>query len=305
MKEISFVIPVFNNSNSLLILTEEISKLFSKYTLEIIFVNDGSTDDSLNVIKKISKDNKLVSFLSFSRNFGQVPAIVSGVRESKGKVTVVVSADLQDPLDLVFEFYNLINNGSEVAIGYRIDREDNLISKITSKFFYSLMHLANPNIPKGGFDFFALGVNAKQFFDNLDDRNRFLQGDVLFLGFAPVFIPYKRKKRVHGKSGWTINKKLKYFIDGLLNTSYTPIRLMSFIGVFFSLVGGIYAILIVYLRFAENVPFKGWAPIMILLLIIGGLIMFMLGIIGEYIWRIYDETRNRPLYIISESSHDL
>lgn len=302
MKEISFVIPVFNNSNSLLILSEEINKLFGKYTLEIIFINDGSADDSLKVIKKISKDHNHVSFLSFSRNFGQVPAIVAGVRESKGKVTVVISADLQDPLDLVFDFYKLINNGSEVAIGYRIDREDNLISKITSKFFYSLMHLANSNIPKGGFDYFALGINAKQFFNKLDERNRFLQGDILFLGFTPVFLPYKRKKRVHGKSGWSFNKKLKYFIDGLLNTSYAPLRIMSLLGIIFSVTGALYSIIIVYQKIIENVPFKGWAPIMIIMLFTGGIIMVMLGIIGEYIWRIYDETRKRPYYLIEEST---
>jgi dolichol-phosphate mannosyltransferase len=162
------------------------------------------------------------------------------------------------------------------------------------------MRYVNPNMPKGGFDFMLLDQKAVAVLNQLDERNRFFQGDVLWLGFSTAFVPYKRNKRTIGKSQWTLTKKLKYFIDGLLNTSYVPIRLMSLLGILFSLIGFGYALVIAYNRLMHNTPFNGWAPIMILILIIGGLIMLMLGIIGEYVWRTYDETRKRPLYIIKD-----
>ena len=137
-------------------------------------------------------------------------------------------------------------------------------------------------------------------FAQLDERNRFFQGDILWMGFNIRFIPYKRLKRTIGKSQWSFSKKLKYFIDGSLNTSYLPIRFMSIAGVSVAVIGFLYALVVMYARFVNEVPFKGYAPIVILLLVIGGMIMLMLGIIGEYLWRIYDETRKRPIYIIKE-----
>ena len=162
------------------------------------------------------------------------------------------------------------------------------------------MKYVNSKMPKGGFDFMLIDKKALYSLNQIDERNRFFQGDVLWLGFNTVFIPYTRLKRRVGKSQWTLSKKMKYFIDGLLNTSYAPIRIMSFLGIIFSFFGFIYAVVIAYNRIINNTPFNGWAPIMIIILIIGGLIMLMLGIIGEYVWRTYDETRKRPLYIIKD-----
>ena len=190
--------------------------------------------------------------------------------------------------------------GNEIVICHRTDREDGFIANNTSKIFYKLMKYVNPKMPNGGFDFLLLDKKAVNVLNQIDERNRFFQGDVLWLGFNTAFIPYRRIKRAIGKSQWTLSKKIKYFIDGLLNTSYVPIRLMSFLGLCFSFVGFLYSLIIIYSRFVNNTPFNGWAPIMILLLIIGGMIMVMLGIIGEYVWRAYDETRKRPIYIIKD-----
>jgi dolichol-phosphate mannosyltransferase len=155
-------------------------------------------------------------------------------------------------------------------------------------------------MPKGGFDFLLLDRKAVDQYNALDERNRFFQGDILWLGFKVSFIPYNRLKRTIGKSQWSLSKKMKYFIDGFLNTSYIPIRLMASFGLVTAIIGFLYALLIAYNRFFRDVPFSGWAPIMILILIIGGIIMLMLGIIGEYLWRTYDETRKRPVYIIDQ-----
>lgn len=267
---------------------------------EFVFVNDGSDDNSMQELTALHEQDSKVKVLSFSRNFGQVPAIIAGMKEVTGAAAVSMSADLQEPIELIENMISKWQTGNEIVIGHRVDREDSFIANKASAVFYSLMKYVNPKMPKGGFDFLLIDQKAIAVFNQIDERNRFFQGDILWLGFSVAFIPYSRLKRTIGKSQWTLSKKLKYFIDGLLNTSYIPIRLMSLLGIIISFFGFLYAIVIAYNRFINNTPFEGWAPIMILILIIGGLIMLMLGIIGEYVWRTYDETRKRPLYIIKD-----
>jgi glycosyltransferase involved in cell wall biosynthesis len=267
---------------------------------EIILVNDGSDDGSWEEIQEISQHNPRIKALSFSRNFGQVPAIIAGAQHCSGDAAVIMSADLQDPVSLITEMISAWKANSQIVVCHRMDREDSVIANATSSIFYRFMKIANPKMPKGGFDFVLLDRAAIDVFTSIDERNRFFQGDILWMGFNVRFIPYKRMKRTIGKSQWSFGKKLKYFIDGALNTSYIPIRFMSVAGLLTALIGFFYALLVVYARLINNVPFQGFAPIVILILIIGGMIMIMLGIIGEYIWRIYDETRKRPLYIIKE-----
>jgi glycosyltransferase involved in cell wall biosynthesis len=267
---------------------------------EFVFINDGSDDNSLQELISLYESDSKVKIINFSRNFGQVSAIVAGYKEVVGNVVVNMSADLQEPVSLIEEMINKWKAGNEIVICHRIDREDSFIANNASKVFYKLMKYVNPKMPKGGFDFILMDKKVIDGLNQIDERNRFLQGDILWMGFNVAFIPYNRLKRTIGKSQWTLSKKLKYFIDGLLNTSYIPIRMMSLLGIIISFLGFIYAVVIAYNRFINNTPFDGWAPIMILILIIGGLIMLMLGIIGEYVWRTYDETRKRPLYIIKD-----
>lgn len=300
--KISFVIPVFRNEGSIIptydLLRGLLTKLAADY--EFIFVNDGSDDGSQEQLMSLHESDACVKVISFSRNFGQVAAVIAGLKEVTGEAVVVMSADLQEPIALIEDMVTKWQAGNDIVICHRIDREDSFIANNTSRLFYKLMKYANPKMPKGGFDFVLLGRKPLEALNKLDERNRFFQGDILWLGFSTVFIPYSRLKRTIGKSQWTLSKKLKYFIDGLLNTSYIPIRLMSLLGICFSVIGFLYALVIVYNRLINNTPFVGWAPIMITILIVGGLIMLMLGIIGEYVWRTYDETRKRPLYIIKD-----
>lgn len=300
--KLSFVIPVYRNEGSLIPTFTKIKDLVTKnkFEYELIFVNDGSDDNSFEELKELFKIDSNVKVLSFSRNFGQVAAVIAGLKEVTGDVAISMSADLQEPIELIEQMVQKWQEGNEIVICHRTDREDGFIANNTSKIFYKLMKYVNPKMPNGGFDFLLLDKKAVNVLNQIDERNRFFQGDVLWLGFNTAFIPYRRIKRAIGKSQWTLSKKIKYFIDGLLNTSYVPIRLMSFLGLCFSFVGFLYSLIIIYSRFVNNTPFNGWAPIMILLLIIGGMIMVMLGIIGEYVWRAYDETRKRPIYIIKD-----
>lgn len=300
--KLSFVIPVYRNEGSILPTYHKLYDLVQSLCLdyEIIFVNDGSDDNSLNELIALHENDSNVKVVSFSRNFGQVPALIAGWKEVSGDTVISMSADLQEPIELVEEMIEKWKSGNEIVICHRNDREDSFIANKASLVFYKLMKYVNPKMPKGGFDFLLVDKKALEVLNQIDERNRFFQGDILWLGFNTAFIPYTRLKRTIGKSQWTLSKKLKYFLDGLLNTSYLPIRVMSLLGIVFSLLGFIYAIVIAYNRLLNNTPFDGWAPIMILILIIGGLIMLMLGIIGEYVWRTYDETRKRPVYIIKD-----
>lgn len=304
MKNISFVIPVFRNAGSLQLTHEKISALFEdqlkNYAYEFIFVDDGSDDGSLDELLRIRENDKRVKIISFSRNFGQVPACVAGLKEVGGDAVVNISADLQDPPELIIQMVREWENGTEIVYCERRERDDSFFAKVASKIFYWLIKLSNSKMPTGGFDFLLLDRKAVDELNKFKEHNRFIQGDILWLGFRTKAIPYIRLKRTIGRSQWTFAKKLKYFIDGFLNTSYVSIRFMSLIGIITAAFGFLYAALIFYARIINKTPFPGWAPIMVLLLVIGGLVMFMLGLIGEYIWRIYDETRNRSLYIIEK-----
>ncbi|MFM2190654.1 MAG: hypothetical protein RL491_1040 [Bacteroidota bacterium] len=304
MKKVSFVIPVFRNQGSITPTYQKITSLFGKalpnYDYEFVFVNDGSDDNSMDELMAIHQSDSKAKVISFSRNFGQVPAIIAGLKHVSGDASIIMSADLQEPIELIENMIQEWVRGNEIIICSRQEREDGFWAAAFSKVFYSLMKLGNPRMPRGGFDFMLLDQKAVAELNRIDERNRFFQGDVLWLGFGVKFIRYNRIKREIGKSQWTLSRKIKYFIDGMVNTSYLPIRFMSLLGFITACLGFIYAGLIIYNRLVHNFPFKGWAPIMVLILIIGGLIMLMLGFIGEYIWRIYDESRKRPVYIIKE-----
>lgn len=304
MKRISFVIPVFRNQGSITPTYDKITSLFKRVLprceYEFVFVNDGSDDNSMEELMAIHKSDGNAKVLSFSRNFGQVPAVIAGLKYVTGDASIIMSADLQEPIELIEKMIVEWEKGNEIIICSRQEREDGFWAAAFSKVFYTLMKLGNPRMPRGGFDFMLIDQKAVEELNRIDERNRFFQGDVLWLGFGVKFIRYNRIKREIGKSQWTLSRKIKYFIDGMVNTSYLPIRFMSLLGFITACLGFLYAGLIVYNRLVHNFPFKGWAPIMVLILIIGGLIMLMLGFIGEYIWRIYDESRKRPVYIIKE-----
>jgi dolichol-phosphate mannosyltransferase len=304
MARISFVIPVYRNRGSIRSTYAQIVAMlgasYPDFDYQFVFVDDGSDDGSLEEILEIRRDDIRVEALSLSRNFGQVPAIVAGLRKARGDVVVVMSADLQDPVELIADMVHEWQAGSQVVVCHRIAREDSYIAALTSRIFYNLIRLSVPNMPSGGFDYILLDRQPCEVLAQLRDRTRFFQGDVLWLGFRTKFIPYERRSRTIGRSQWTLSKKVKYFIDGLLNTSYLPIRFMSLFGIITALLGFAYALVVVYVRLTEQQPYIGYAPVIIVNLIVGGVIMVMLGVIGEYIWRIYDEARARPLYVVKD-----
>lgn len=304
---ISFVIPVYNNANSLELLhsrLEEILRKFPALTSEWVYVNDGSQDSSEDVLLHMRQTNKQVKLLTFTRNFGQVAAIQAGIEYAKGDGVVVMSADMQEPAELVTAMLEKWQAGAQLVLAFRAGRNDGFLNHGLSRVFYSLIRFSNPEIPPGGFDYCLLDRTVATFLRSVKHKNRFLQGDLLYPGFKTALIPYERTKGVPriGKRRPIRNLtfKVKYFIDGILNTTTYPIRLISLLGILTIFLGILYSGVIVLEWFRGETPFRGWAPIMISILLIGGLILFTLGILGEYIWRIYDELRGFPPYVIRE-----
>lgn len=211
-----------------------------------------------------------------------------------------ISADLQDPAELIPQMVEKWHNGAELVICHRTDRSDTFASKLFSRVAYGALRMSIPQIPSGGFDFVLMDRRALDDFNSIDVRNRFFQGDLLWTGYRTSFIPYVRLKRTIGKSQYNIRKKLKNFLDAFLDASYLPIRFISYAGLITSALGVLYSMSIVISWLFGKTPFSGWAPLMIAILLVGGMIMVMLGIIGEYTWRIYDEVRKKPNYIVRD-----
>jgi glycosyltransferase involved in cell wall biosynthesis len=304
MKRVSFVIPVYRNERAVTVTYRRIRDVcasdLAHYAYEIVFVDDGSDDGSLEELLAIRDSDPNVRVVSFTRNFGQMAAILAGLKQATGDVVVQLSADLQDPVALVPQMIAAYEKGSQVVACHREHREDGLSARLTSRLLYAILRLSFPQIPAGGFDYLLLDRKVVDAFNAVDVRNRFFQGDILWFGYTTTFIPYTRTKRPIGRSQYTFAKRLKNSIDAILDSSYLPIRFISLVGVLTALAGFLYAIDIVYARVRHNIPTTGLAPIMILILVIGGLLMLMLGIIGEYVWRIYDEVRGKPNYVVRQ-----
>ena len=306
MKKYTIVVPVYYNEGELLNTFNELKgKVIDKnpdLTGEIIFIDDGSKDKSFLELSEILKNHAgLVKIIKLTRNFGQDSAMLAGYHNAKGDCIINISADLQDPPELINEMLNYhFTENYQIVLCTRDGRDESFLRIITSKFFYSIMRLlCFPNMPKGGFDFALISRKVKDTIFTGNEANFSWQGSILFSGFNIKFIPYKRRERLIGRSRWTFGKKIKMLIDGILAYSYFPIRVMSIAGIIISFLGFIYAGMIIYSRlFGGDYPFKGWAPIMVLILLLSGFQMLMLGIIGEYLWRALDQVRIRPKYII-------
>jgi len=307
----SIVIPVYQNETSLedtfKILKESVIDNNPHHSAEIIFVDDGSTDNSFKVLQKIHENySESIILIKLTRNFGTYPAIIAGYEKAKGKCIINISADLQDPPELINKMLDhYFNDNCNIVICHREARDENFYRKITSKIFYSsIKKYCYSSMPVGGFDFTLISSKIKnEILDNLE-ADFFLQGEILWAGHDIKYIPYKRRKREKGVSQWTFSKKIKWFIDSIMSCSFFPIRFMSSLGIVIASLGFIYAIIVFMQRLLLDDYIYGWAPIIILILVLSGFQILMLGVIGEYVWRTLSQSRNRPKYVISKIIED-
>jgi glycosyltransferase involved in cell wall biosynthesis len=266
-----------------------------------VFIDDGSGDRSYEVLLRLRAGApERVRVVKLTRNFGQVAAILAGLREAAGDACVVMSADLQDPPELIVDMVRRWREGGhKIVLATRSARSDGRFAAWASRAFYRLMRrFAIPNMPEGGFDFFLLDRQVVDLMNRTEEKNTFLQGQILWTGFVPDVIPYQRRRREIGISRWTLSRKIKYFLDGFVTYTVAPIRMITVVGLVVSVLSFAYAFLILVLKLLWRIPVQGWAPLMITILGLAGVQLVMLGIIGEYLWRNYHETRKRPLFVV-------
>ena len=305
MKTVSVIVPVYFNEGSLETLFEELLKVEAQLqeracALELIFVDDGSGDDSLNVLLGLRERRAGTKIIKLARNFGAVHASKAGLRFVSGDCFAWLAADLQDPPHLIPSMVDHWLDGAKYVIAARSARHDPPLTKFYARLYYTLVRLfVIRDYPRGGFDLLLVD---KSLLPYLRDSSKNINTELLsyWLGIPPVVITYERRARQHGKSRWTFAKKLTYFIDSILGFSVVPIRLISLIGILVSLLSVAYGgvMLITALFGNHNVPALPTAVALITFLL--GLIIVMLGIIGEYIWRIFDEVTRRPEVVIDE-----
>ncbi|MDP3010611.1 MAG: glycosyltransferase family 2 protein [Methylococcales bacterium] len=304
-KKLSIVVPVYFNAGSLPRLFDELTKLESQLAerlvqLELFFVDDGSKDESLARLLEFKTRRPATKVIKLTRNFGAVHCSKTALKFVTGDAFMILAADLQDPPELVLDMVDLWLAGSKFVICERITRNDPVVSKIYSKIYYKLLRgFVIRDYPEGGYDM-ALMDNA--FLPHLINSSKSVFTPLLayWLGYKPDVIHYHRPVREHGKSGWTFAKKFTAFLDVMLGFSITPIRAISGIGVIVALCSFLYGGLVVASALFHQIPVKGFATVVALVTFLLGLIIIMLGIIGEYLWRIFDETNKRPETVIEE-----
>ena len=271
------------------------------YDHEIIFVDDGSGDNSFEELMAIREQYPdFVKIVKLTRNFGQVSAIMAGLSIYTGDCAIIMSADNQDPAELINQMLAYhFNEKYQIVIATRESRDESWYRIWTSRLFYWLMQrLSFKNMPVGGFDYMLLSRKVVDTIWRNQEATPFLQGQVLWTGFDVKFLEYERRERSYGKSRWTFGKKATYLLDGVMSYSFLPIRFLSLIGFIVALSGFLYTIVIIITKLVWGLPIEGWAPIMVSILVLGGTQMLMLGLIGEYLWRVLAQARNRDLYVI-------
>lgn len=304
MPRLSVIIPFLNEAENLGKLHERLGAVVAKLpdvAVEVVLVDDGSSDRSLDAIRGFPPSNLTVRVVKLSRNWGGHAAIAAGVQSATGDILTFLSADLQDPPEIIVELYRKWCEGARICWATRQSRADGLSARLTAAAYYWLLRrFALPQMPVGGVDLCLVDKKVVRALGNLQERNSNVFNLLMWAGFEQCFIPYDRADREHGASRWTFAKRLKLFIDSLIGFSFMPIRMISSAGAALSVLGLCYAALIVVRWFLYGAPVTGWASLMVALLMLSGVQMLMLGVLSEYLWRALDASRNRPLYIVDE-----
>lgn len=306
-KLISIVVPCFNEQEVFVETNRRLKAVMSQlpieqYQYEIIYVNDGSTDQTLSLIKQALTEDKHLKCLSFSRNFGHQIAITAGLDACKGDAAVVIDADLQDPPSVILEMISLWEKGYDVVFGKRKDRVgESSFKLLTAKYFYKLINrLSDVDIPRDTGDFRLMDRNALNQFLLMRESYRFVRGMVAWIGFNQTFVEYDRESRFAGQTKYPLKKMLRLASDAILSFSNTPLKIATFVGFITSIAAFIGIVYSLYVRLFTKSWVEGWTFLMIAILLIGGIILLVLGIIGEYVGRIYGEIKQRPLYIVKD-----
>lgn len=299
---ISVIVPAMNEQDNVQPFYEAVKSVTDTlldFDWEIIFVDDGSTDDTVGRIMAVRENDPRVCVIQLSRNFGSYAAIKAGFDYSRGQACISISADLQDPPELFRQFAALWQEGYHIVWGVREQRDDPWTKKMLASLFYRLVRrLALADLPDHGMDCGLFDRKVVDVFRKIHDRNSITFMTIYWMGFRQARIPYHRESRQFGTSKWPLGKRIKSALDVITAFSYLPVRLSSYIGLFISTIAFVGAIIVLFDKLVLGIGEWGWPSLMITMLFLGGVQMLMLGIIGEYLWRINTEVRDRPQYIV-------
>lgn len=301
MSKISIVVPVYWNSDTLMLLYEDMkAKILDKLgDYELVFVDDGSGDNSWEIMNQIRDMDSHVQCVKLSRNFGEHAALLAGLSVCTGDCAVTKQADLQEDSEIILEMYESWKRGNKVVLAVREDRDENPVKVFFANMYYAIVRKTiTKNMPQGGCDCYLLDRQVIQVLQDLNEKNSSLTLQVLWAGFQTDHVYFHRRDREVGESRWTFSKKFKLVLDSMMSFSYFPIRMMSIVGVTFNILAVLMFIYVLVEKFTVGTPIAGWSSLMCVVLLSSGLILLTLGILGEYVWRALDAARTRPPFII-------
>ena len=304
--DISVIVPIYNEGQIISELYNRLQKTVSQVSknYEIIFVNDGSKDDSLLELLKLSEQDPRVFYLNFSRNFGHQIAVTAGLDATKGKAVVIIDGDLQDPPELIIDLFKKYQEGYDVVYAKRKERKgESVFKKVTAKLFYrTLKRITAIDIPLDTGDFRLIDRKVVNYLNQMPEQNKFLRGQIAWLGFKQTEVLFNRDTRKYGKTGYTLGKMLRFAMDGITSFSDKPLELVTKLGFTISFVSFIIILYAIYSHFILDRTITGWTSLIISSMFIGGVQLISIGIIGEYISRINKNVQKRPLYIIENTN---
>ena len=304
--DISVIIPVFNEEQNIQNLFDRLTVVLQKLDVsyELIFVNDGSQDASIGLIKVLAKKFKEVKYIDFSRNFGHQIAVTAGLDKTIGDSVVIIDADLQDPPELILEMYQKRKEGFDVIYARRKNRQGESFLKLwTAKAFYRILSkVTSISIPVDTGDFRMISHKIVEVLREMPEKNKYLRGQISWVGFNQTFVEYDREQRHAGETGYTYRKMLHFALDGITAFSDVPLKIVTYFGFIVSFIAFLVAIYALLAKFLWENSVPGWTSLMIAILFIGGIQMIAIGIMGEYLSRMNHNIRNRPLYIIKDSN---
>ena len=304
--KISLIIPIYYNEDNLHPLYTDLKEKFIDkidYDYEIVMVNDGSKDKSYEVMQELAAKDENIKIISLSRNFGSHSACLCGLAHSTGDCAIIKAADLQEPTELILEMVESWKQGNNVVLACREGREESKGQVGFANLYYWITRkTALPSMPKNGFDVYLVDRKVINVLDSLDEKNSAITGQILWSGFKTGIVYYTRKAREIGTSKWTLKKKVRLVSDTLFSFSTVPIRMLEIVGVLSVFIGFVWALVVLVSKLAGNIPVSGFTTLFLFNLVSFGIIMMSMGILGEYLWRTFDASRNRPTYIIEDSN---
>ncbi|TGL64509.1 glycosyltransferase family 2 protein [Leptospira sarikeiensis] len=308
---LSLVIPVYNEEKTIPELVKRLHVLlqilkekhgFGKEDSEILFVNDGSRDNTFEVLKKICETQPGFFLLNLSRNYGHQLAITAGIDTARGETVAVMDGDLQDPPEFVADLYGKMSEGYDVVYARRKKREgESFFKLITAHVFYRILkNITKFEIPIDTGDFRIMSRRVTNVLVSMKEQHRYIRGLIAWIGFKQTGLEYDRDERFDGETKFSVSKMLKFALDGITSFSSAPLKFSSYLGFTSAFFGAIYTIYILYLKLFTDSTIQGWTSVMIIMLVLGGIQLIALGMIGEYLSRVHDQSKNRPLYVIEK-----